>query len=204
MRTLAGGMPRRRLLASLAALALVVVVAVGLLQSSPQESGARTDAPSPEEVRELLAGAPAPLAGLHRQANLLLPGEERALQARLRELRGHPVVVNKWASWCGPCRAEFPAFQRVSADRGKEVAFIGLNSSDTPAPAKDFLRRFPLSFPSYADPRLKAAQALGIAATFPMTAFYDARGNQTFIHQGPYLDAEALEEDIDRYALGRS
>lgn len=195
-------MSRRRLLLSLAAVALLAVVAVGLLQSSPQESGDGTPAPSLEEARELLAGAPAPLAGLHRQASAILPGDAEELRARLRELRGHPVVVNKWASWCGPCRAEFPAFQRVSADRGKEVAFVGLNSGDTPAPAKDFLRRFPLSFPSYADPREKAAQDLGVAATYPMTAFFDARGEQTFIHQGPYLDAEALEDDIDRYALG--
>ncbi len=198
-------MSSRRLKLLIAGLGLLAVVfVVGLTQSQPQESEAGPQAaPSLPEARELLAGAPAPLAGLHRQASALLPGEDRALQARLRELRGHPVVVNKWASWCGPCRAEFPAFQRVSADRGKEVAFIGLNSGDAPAPAKDFLRRFPLSFPSYADPRLKAAQALGIAATFPMTAFYDARGEQTFVHQGPYLDAQALEEDIDRYALGR-
>ena len=197
-------MPRRRLMLLIAAFGvLAAVFAVGLSQSEPQESEAGPGAaPSPDEVRELLAGAPAPLAGLHRQASALLPGEEEALEARLRELRGHPVVVNKWASWCGPCRAEFPTFQRVSAERGKEVAFLGLNSGDAPAPAKDFLRRFPLSFPSYTDPREKAAQALGVAATYPMTAFYDAEGKQTFIHQGPYLDAEGLEADIDRYALG--
>ena len=197
-------MPSRRLKLLIAGLGLLAVVfVVGLTQTQPQESEAGPQpAPSPAEVRELLTGAPAPLAGLHRQASALLPGEDRALQARLRELRGHPVVVNKWASWCGPCRAEFPTFQRVSADRGKEVAFIGLNSGDAPAPAKDFLRRFPLSFPSYIDPREKAAQALGVAATYPMTAFFDARGEQTFIHQGPYLDAEDLEADIDRYALG--
>jgi thiol-disulfide isomerase/thioredoxin len=197
-------MSRRRLMLLIAAFGvLAAVFAVGLSQSTPQESEAGPGAaPSPDEVRELLAGAPAPLAGLHRQASALLPGEEEALEARLRELRGHPVVVNKWASWCGPCRAEFPTFQRVSAERGKEVAFLGLNSGDARAPAKDFLRRFPLSFPSYADPREQAAQALGVAATYPMTVFYDARGKQTFIHQGPYLDAEGLEADIDRYALG--
>jgi cytochrome c biogenesis protein CcmG, thiol:disulfide interchange protein DsbE len=197
-------MTRRRLLLSVLVLVLVAVVGVGLVQSSPTEPEAPAAAPSAEEVRELLAGAPAPLAALHREANRLLPGEKRAVEDRLRELRGHPVVVNKWASWCGPCRAEFPAFQRVSAERGTEVAFLGLNAGDSAAPAKDFLRRYPLSFPSYTDPRERAAQALGIAATYPMTAFYDARGEQTFIHQGPYLDAEALEADIDRYALGAS
>ena len=194
-------MKHRRSLLLLAAVALLAVIAVGLLQSSGGETSATT-APSPAEVRELLAGAPEPLAGLHRQANALLPGGDEALQARLKALRGRPVVVNKWASWCGPCRAEFPAFQRVSAERGKEVAFLGLNSGDERTPARDFLRRFPLSFPSYEDPRARAAQELGIAATFPMTVFFDASGERTFIHQGPYLEAEDLEADIDRYALG--
>ncbi len=197
-------MTRRRTLLSLAGLALLAVLIVGFLQSGTEDASGPAEAPSPEEVRELLAGAPPPLAALHRQANALLPGETKALRARLAELRGRPVVVNKWASWCGPCRAEFPAFQRVSAERGKEVAFLGLNAGDAEAPAKDFLRRFPLSFPSYTDPREKAAQALGIAATYPMTVFFDARGERTYIHQGPYLNAEDLDEDIDRYALGRS
>ena len=99
-----------------------------------------------------LAGSPAPLAALHAQASELLPGDARALHARLSALRGYPVVINKWASWCEPCRAEFGVFQRASVSLGREVAFIGIDSGDTSrAEARAFLRTFPLSYPSYYD-----------------------------------------------------
>lgn len=192
---------RRKLLVPLVAAAAITVVVAIAGCGSDEPSGAARPAP---DAAEALRGAPPELAALHGQANRFLDGGADAFEKRLAELRGRPVVVNKWASWCGPCRAEFPAFQRVSAERGKEVAFLGLNSNDERTPARDFLRRFPLPFPSYEDPRARAAQELGIAATFPMTVFFDARGEQTFIHQGPYLDAEDLDADVDRYALGKT
>ena len=54
----------------------------------------------------------------------------RRLHARLAALKGYPVVINKWASWCVPCKEEFGAFQRVSAEYGRRVAFIGIDSED--------------------------------------------------------------------------
>lgn len=193
-------MNRRGLLGLIALFALVAVVAVGLTQSSPSpEDGgsAAPVAPSAGEVRGLLAGAPEPLAALHRQGNELIG--DGAIAKRIKALEGTPIVINKWASWCGPCRAEFSTFRRVSAERGKEIAFLGLNSGDTDGEARAFLDRFPLSFPSYTDPASKAASKLGIATAFPMTVFYDRSGRQTYIHQGPYLDTESLEADIARY-----
>ena len=75
-----------------------------------------------------------------------------AFDERIAKLRGHPVVVNTWASWCGPCRFEFPFFQKQAVKRGKQVAFLGVNSQDNKGDAQKFLDDYPLPFPSYEDP----------------------------------------------------
>jgi len=147
-----------------------------------------------------LEGSPAPLAALHHQANQLLGGGANAFQARLRKLRGYPVVVNKWASWCGPCRAEFPYFQRQSARLGKRVAFLGVNSNDNDGDAKRFLGQFPVSYPSYSDGDLAIAAVFNGVQAFPTTAFYDEKGKLAYVHQGAYQGEAKLAEDINRYA----
>jgi cytochrome c biogenesis protein CcmG, thiol:disulfide interchange protein DsbE len=157
-------------------------------------------APPPGEVERKLAGAPAPLAALHRQAGELLPGGADAFEDRLRGLRGHPVVVNKWASWCPPCRAEFPYFQRLSVELGREVAFIGVDSRDDPEPAREFLAEFPVSYPTYEDPDESVSKVFGGHLAFPVTAYYDRAGKRVFVKQGGYESEARLREDIERHA----
>src|SRR5438093_8486581 len=136
-----------------------VATAVALLLLPGCGSGGG-DAKAPDYERAL-AGAPRSLAALYDQANQLLPGGSGAFQKRLAELRGHPVVVNKWASWCGPCREEMPWFQRQAAERGKRIAFIGVDSKDSDAAAKQFLNEFPVPYPSYTDPGQDIADVIG-------------------------------------------
>jgi thiol-disulfide isomerase/thioredoxin len=185
------------------AVALVAVLAVGLSQAGGggEDPTPASAAPSAAEVSRELAGAPAPLAKLHAQANELLPGGPPAFEARLEELRGHPVVVNKWASWCGPCRAEFPDFQKLSLKYGKRVAFLGIDGNDNREDAQDFLKDFPVSYPSYEDPDGRIAQVIKASVAFPSTVFYDREGKLAYIKQGQYLREEHLEQDIKRYAL---
>src|SRR5262245_46238716 len=118
--------PMRKWLPWLAGAVVVgAIVAVGLSQApeSKSPSQPKTQTISTKELQDKLGGAPPQLAALHKQANDLLPGGRPGLKSRLRELRGHPVVVNVWGSWCGPCRVELPILQRASLDWGKQVAF---------------------------------------------------------------------------------
>jgi cytochrome c biogenesis protein CcmG, thiol:disulfide interchange protein DsbE len=156
----------------------------------------------PPDYDKALAGSPAPLAALHRQANQLLGGGTDAYEARIAALRGYPIVVNVWASWCGPCRLEFPTFQRASAAYGKRVAFLGVDSQDSEGHAKDFLSETPVPYPSYSDPDEEIANELG-AFGLPATAFYDREGELTYLDLKPYFEVDELRADIKRYALGR-
>jgi cytochrome c biogenesis protein CcmG, thiol:disulfide interchange protein DsbE len=184
-----------------AAAAVLVVLAVGLLQLGDSSQGVAPSRLTLTQMRASLRGSPAQLAGLHAQANEILAGGLPALRARLAALRGTPVVVNKWASWCEPCRSEFGVFQRVSVSRGREVAFIGIDSGESSrADALRFLRSFPVSYPSYYDQGGQAGLAITDSSFTPVTVFFNARGG-VFIHQGPYPSVAKLERDVMRYAL---
>lgn len=185
------------------AVALVAVLVIGLSQTKTNNAKPTNNAYSTSEAARRLSGSPAPLAALHRQADQLLGGGKSAVKARLAALRGHPVVLNKWASWCGPCRAEFPFYQRVGVDYGRRVAFLGLNAGDNDGDARGFLKRFPVPYPSYTDPREKATLALGLPSVYPITVFYGADGSRRYVHQGGYATQAELARDIERYALRR-
>ncbi len=147
-----------------------------------------------------LAGSPPPLAALYKQGNDLLEGGQEAFEGRLAQLRGYPVVANVWASWCVPCRQEFPVLQKLSARYGKKVAFVGINSEDSDDAAATFLREMPVPYPSYTDPDKSLAESLGVHVGFPDTAFYDRQGKLVYLKQGPYRDDAELEADVRRYA----
>jgi len=187
-------------LAALAVL-LVALVVVAVVVARPKSSTPHSANLSKSAVSAALSGSPAALSSLHAQGNQLLSGGTEAFDARLRQLRGYPVVVNKWASWCGPCQTEFPAYQRASVAFGRRVAFIGIDSKDATPAAAAFLKRFPVSYPSYTDPHEKIARAVQAATYYPQTVYFDRQGKEVFDHAGPYETAASLEKDIRRYAL---
>lgn len=145
-----------------------------------------------------LKSAPPPLSGLYEQSNELLGGDLDAFQARVASLKGHPVVVNVWGSWCGPCRAEFPFFQQASANFGKKIAFLGVDSIDSEKAASGFLKEYPVPYPSYSDPDQNIWNDLGILG-LPATAFYSADGELAYLKQGGYASLDDLEADIKNY-----
>ena len=178
-------------------MAILASLALALAACGSDSGGDAAKAPDYDQA---LAGAPPPLAKLYEQANRLLPGGTDGFERQLAALRGYPVVVNKWASWCGPCRVETPWFQRLSARLGERIAFLGVDSDDSSAAAGDFLREFPLPYPSFSDPDEEIAEAMKATIGFPATAFYDSSGELAYVHQGQYASIDDLTADIERYA----
>lgn len=185
---------------SLAVLVLVAGVALTACGSDDGAGNPDSELTLEQATAELPEGAPPRLAAIREQANELLDGGQDAYTERLGELRGTPVVVNKWASWCGPCRLEFPHFQKLAAERGDEIAFLGVDMNDSEGRAEEFLSRLPLPYPSYFDPDARIAELLGGPPNaIPATAFYDRGGELVHTKFGDYKSSDELAEDIAEY-----
>ncbi len=163
-------------------------------------------------VARELKGSPAPLASLHSQSSRLLDAGSAssstgALVARLKALRGYPVVVNVWASDCAPCQKEFEYFAAESAAYGSKVAFIGIDYDDSSASAaQGFLARHHVSYPSYSIPdgAVPSAVARGGIEYNPTTIFIAPDGKPSYTQIGAYRSAQQLGSAIQSYALGGS
>ena len=148
-----------------------------------------------------LAGSPRALATLHAQAARLLGGQPE-LTARVRALRGYPIVINAWASWCTPCRSEFGLFASASARYGRRVAFLGADTGDSAADARSFLAQHPVSYPSYQTTTTNlTALVPGGLQGLPTTIFINPAGKLVYVHIGQYDSQGTLDADIATYSL---
>jgi cytochrome c biogenesis protein CcmG/thiol:disulfide interchange protein DsbE len=154
------------------------------------------------EVKAQLAGSPPPLGAIHAQANQLL-GNESALAARVRALRGYPIVINFWGSWCAPCRAEFGLLATAAAEYGRRVAFLGADVDDDSTDARNFLAQHAVSYPSYQFAANRATRILpqGLLGT-PTTIFINRSGRIAAVHTGQYDAQGVLDAEIQADALG--
>ncbi len=125
-------------------------------------STARAATPGEVSVGELLHEAP--LYGF--------AGDFRTLS----ELRGKPLLINVWASWCGPCRAEMGSLERLSRRYGgKQFNIIGISTDDDADAAAAFIMKSQITFDNYLDSKLLLENMLG-ANTIPLTVLVDAQG----------------------------
>ena len=119
-------------------------------------------------------------------------------EVRLSDYAGMPVVLNFWATWCGPCKSELPAFENMYAKYGEDVAFLMINltdgARDTVDGAKAFIEENNYTFPVYFDTTLIAAQTYG-AYSIPLSVFVLPDGTLAGGYQGA-ISEELLEAAI--------
>ncbi len=120
-------------------------------------------------------------------------------EIRLSDYSGKPVVLNFWASWCGPCKREMPEFQAAFEELGEDIAFLMVNMTDgsreTVDTASSFVEEAGYTFPVYYDRDMDAASAYG-AYSLPTTYFIDAEGFVIARAAGA-IDGETLQTGID-------
>ena len=116
----------------------------------------------------------------------------------LESLRGKTVVLNFWASWCGPCKDETPLLQKGwERWQGKDVVFVGVDVKDFRGDARSFVRRFGVTYPNVYDGKGSTVGRYGVTG-FPETYFIDALGRVVYRIAGPVDEAGELDEGIER------
>jgi cytochrome c biogenesis protein CcmG, thiol:disulfide interchange protein DsbE len=113
-------------------------------------------------------GSPAP--------DFSLPALNANGDVRLADFRGRPVIVNFWASWCNPCREEFPLLQQALRDhRSERLAVIGVTFRDIPDDSRDFVSQMRATWPQAVDDEQSVAKTYGVRS-IPLTFFVRADG----------------------------
>ena len=165
----------RRIAGLTAVAAFVALLAYGLVAKAPDttilDALSRGEAPAAPgfSLDVLTGGAPGPLA--QRWTRAAADG-----RTSLAELRGTPVVLNFWASWCVPCREEAAVLERGwQRARGRGVLFVGLDTQDVRDDALDFVGRFGQTFPHVKDPSNATARRWGLTG-IPETFFISREG----------------------------
>jgi len=118
----------------------------------------------------------------------------------LFDYKGKPIVINFWASWCGPCKSEMPEFQTAFEEYGDKIQFVMLNltdgSQETEETAKEFIKEEKFTFPVFFDKELEGASLYNIYS-IPETYFIDKDGNIKHQVKGS-MDLEALKKGLDK------
>lgn len=140
------------------------------------------------------------LQQLHEERGQLLDGGRAAFRRRLADLRGVPVVVHQWASWCAACRAEL-ALIADAADQAKDrFAVLGLNAQDTRPNAAAATATADLPYPQYFDIEAAIARSFGGGRTWPSTAYFSPDGDLVHLHPGAYRSYEHFQQELLRFA----
>lgn len=186
--------PTTRRLLRYAAVALILgVIGLGLLR---QQLDARADAAARRSAEaDAIAAADAGEVEVGKPAPDFTLETADGKRFRLSEARGKVVVVNFWATWCGPCREEMPGFQAASVDHAADVLFVGVNTTsvDNRAEAIEFAQRLGVTFPIVFDERGTTQQTYGVRG-LPATFFIGPDGVTKAKTLGPVLKDRLREQ----------
>jgi peroxiredoxin len=161
---------------------LVTVLVAGslLIAATRVQPGSGVTPPAPQT--DVLTD-PAPLPN-HPAPDLALPQLD-GTQLTLRDLRGQVVLINVWATWCPPCRAEMPAIQQAyAAYRDRGLIVLAVNQREEATAITPFLEQYGLTFPILLD-RDGQASATYQASALPSSFFVDRRGVIRAVYRGP-------------------
>ena len=133
--------------------------------------------------------------------DVTLPCLGRGSAVHVARVRGKPMVVNVWGSWCGPCQRETPYLSRAYAQLKGSVWFLGVDDEDDPDSALDFAAHVQpaMHYPSVVDEDKKVLTGLRGPVAVPMTVFVRADGSIAFTHPGEYTGAQPLLADVAQY-----
>ena len=199
-------MAHRRSASLLAALAVVLAgcavadpVSVGTGQPSTAAPAVRNVVPVEAEGVEPCTNLPITKgdrqADGERLAELVLPCLTGGPAVNLAHLGGRPMVINLWATWCGPCREEMPILQDGYQRFGDQVSFVGVATKDSPQGAAAFLEDVGVVYPQLVDVDGQLLASLGIPG-LPVTLVLDAQGRVMNRHVGP-LSTDGLGDLVE-------
>ena len=149
---------------------------------------------------------PAPSQVLHGKLRAGQPAPDFALKdldggtVRLADFRGHPLLLNVWATWCVPCRQEMPAIQRAyDREHGRGFDVLAVNMMESPSAIRDFMTTFKVTLPAAIDDG-SFSRIYGVAV-LPTSFFVDAQGVVDHVQVGEMNDA-LLQQRIDAMMRG--
>ncbi len=184
-------LPRSRTLLALLPLVALLALATACGGTGPDPAGTADAGPPAQNATT------APLLPTHVAE--LPTFDVNSYQQLLTQLQGTPVVVNVWAAWCTPCKAEAPLLHDASNTYGDRVQFLGVDILDSKDGARGFIADHGLQYPSVFDPTGAIRDSLGMIGQ-PVTVFYDADGTMVSSWPGQ-LSQNVLDRGI-KDALG--